>query len=347
MSIQAIFKTFCAYQTTNMTIDDDLIGNKESRTDLQEIWDGFNDDQIMEIIFNMHQQYNCAHDLAALEKEILKELDRPISEINEFNYPVDEINCASDQPTSMSENEPKLFKCVPCGVAYRHKTSLQRHDRQSCSTRKKAPVNGKWKKLLKQTAKHKVYRHSDFSCKKCSREFNSLRSLQNHNRVHLPKLLRFVAKKRRSTKVDKTCVSENSECVPCEVKYSLHRHKRDSCSVAEKMTDFWCKKCSREFNSSRSLHNHNRIHLPRRLRFVAKKKRTTKVDKKFVKVTEAVRAIYSCSICSKQFSTKFSLRGHMRYHSHTTKFDCTLCTKSYKFKAYLTKHMESHELPFH
>lgn len=357
-----------------MTIDDAFSGEKNSCTDdLHEIWDDFNEEQISELILYMHQQCNSADDIAALEKGILKELDQSISAINEFNYPVsDETNCTAgkrpecpsqigaepippserDQKTSSTENQHRLFECVPCGVAYRHKASLQRHERKSCSARKKSPANGKQNKLLKQTVKWNDYRHSDFSCKKCSRQFNSLRSLQNHSRVHSLKRLRFVNKKRKSTKVDKKFVSDQTifQCIPCGVayrnKFSLQRHERESCRTAEKMTDFSCKKCSREFNSSRSLHNHSRIHSSKRLRFVAKKKRSTQVVKKFVEGTDAVRAIYSCSICSKQFNTKFSLRGHKRYHSHSKIFDCTLCTKSYTFKAYFNKHMKSHELSF-
>lgn len=56
----------------------------------------------------------------------------------------------------------------------------------------------------------------------------------------------------------------------------------------------------------------------------------------------------SCSVCSRKYSSKSSLRNHMRLHSEGKYFTCSVCKKKFPSRGELEKHMRIHtgEKPF-
>lgn len=55
-------------------------------------------------------------------------------------------------------------------------------------------------------------------------------------------------------------------------------------------------------------------------------------------ITDGLNKKFTCSICSKGFSVKFSLKRHMFTHSHVKPFRCPNCDCAYSDKSNLIKH---------
>jgi len=54
-------------------------------------------------------------------------------------------------------------------------------------------------------------------------------------------------------------------------------------------------------------------------------------------------AMYLCSVCEKQFTTKARLTEHTKRHTADNVYQCTQCGKRYSCRAYLGKHMNIHQ----
>lgn len=57
-----------------------------------------------------------------------------------------------------------------------------------------------------------------------------------------------------------------------------------------------------------------------------------------MRITDGLNKKFTCSICSKGFSAKFSLKRHMFTHSHVKPFRCPNCDCAYSDKSNLIKH---------
>ncbi|XP_042371672.1 gastrula zinc finger protein XlCGF57.1-like, partial [Plectropomus leopardus] len=68
----------------------------------------------------------------------------------------------------------------------------------------------------------------------------------------------------------------------------------------------------------------------------------------FLKNDHVSEKPFSCSECTKGFSSKGNLKEHMRIHTGEKPFSCSVCDKRFLCKAYLIRHLRSHagEKPF-
>lgn len=242
--------------------------------------------------------------------------------------PINELNCSSNHQTNDIVN--KQSECTSeSGYAVQSNDDIQH-------TTLMANNENAHKTNQSPNTQQKFL----FECVNCSRTYRHVRSLQRH--------------KRASCIISKLNPSNNQHIKQLDKAIKLSAH-----------AVFACKKCPRKFPSSRSLNNHNRIHVAKTHHTLQRHKRSTshavfacdKCSRQFlskisvknhncIHVTknndQSDKKLHSCSVCSKQFIKSVSLRNHKRSHFHSKIHNCTLCTKSYTFKAYLKKHMERH-----
>ncbi|XP_014875913.1 zinc finger and BTB domain-containing protein 11-like isoform X2 [Poecilia latipinna] len=78
------------------------------------------------------------------------------------------------------------------------------------------------------------------------------------------------------------------------------------------------------------------------------KNKTCSSKHKRHKKAQPDQKLYSCKICNKSYSRKYSLTRHMRVHTGEKPFSCRACGKSYIYKKGLIYHMRVHtgEKPF-
>ncbi|XP_037073543.1 PR domain zinc finger protein 10-like [Pollicipes pollicipes] len=286
-------------------------------------------------------------------------------------------------PETDGPQDPRPFKCTPCGRAFTHEEWLKRH-------------------LLT----HVPDEEKPVSCSTCGRRFFTVSALQCHRRVHSAAARRYQCPLCRQTFEQITALREHVRmhavdgkytCPHCEKSFdgymvirkhirSFHNDRVFVCSLCYKpcqSTDklklhmlkhsdhreFLCSECGKQFKRKDKLKEHvKRLHSAERKAAQERALRHQKQEQYPSKVspTDYHRFIYKCHKCKLGFKRRGMLVNHLaKRHPDmgpeqvpelmlpilkTTKdFYCQYCEKTYKSsskrKAHILKNHPGAELP--
>ncbi|CAD5123002.1 DgyrCDS11392 [Dimorphilus gyrociliatus] len=149
-----------------------------------------------------------------------------------------------------------------------------------------------------------------FTCKRCSKSFDTAQKLVKHSKIIHNDLKPFVCKEK--------------DCENCYATYSrlLYHEKKWH---RKKTFDKQCSTCNKLFTNDEGL----RVH----------QKRCG---------VAASQAKFSCQICLKRFFTNHELNDHLFIHRSDRSFVCKICLKTFKLRTSLAAHVRTHsdKLPY-
>lgn len=205
-----------------------------------------------------------------------------------------------------------LVLCPICGCKLKNSSDLRRHTN---------------KKHLKMKR---------FRCSKCNYTSYERKSMQMHEKTHLPSQLRdrfpcdqcnALLSTKHTLKTHKDSVHIGIKPWSCQCgksfaqKSTLEKHIK---SVHENIREFECSVCLKKFSSAPYLTMH----------------------KELMHSAEGEKPKYPCDICGNVFSTLLAMKSHTKIHSDP-QFECHWCQRKFHHKTKLLDHMEKHEtLPY-
>lgn len=158
-----------------------------------------------------------------------------------------------------------------------------------------------------------------FNCNKCSKIFQTARSLSVHQKnVHgpmkeCPVCLKMFGARNLKVHMKTHENDKNFGCDFCASKFGEKSRLRLHMVIHRREKKFRCDKCNRGFNYSQSYKEHLLTHDDPRP--------------------------FKCDVCPKAYINKLDLRIHKTTaHSNARKFACEICSKTFKTKASEIQH---------
>lgn len=230
-------------------------------------------------------------------------------------------------------------ECYTCGRTFKHWVNFNVHLKRHLNIRDHECRHCHKRFVLRQNLLEHLNTHSGetpLKCKICNKRFGRYSNLiQHRNRHHLnirPK--------------EKDFICSCGEVFHTEAKIAWHREtheKKPKC----------CPYCRERFMHRNSLSRHIRLsHTEKFSIYKSKTVECPECKKKFMKsslnahiASHTRKAEFSCTICNKQFSTKWNLKQHKWIHaSRSSKpFKCNVCPKAFIREAEYTSHMNTHK----
>uniref|UniRef100_A0A3Q2DNG9 C2H2-type domain-containing protein n=1 Tax=Cyprinodon variegatus TaxID=28743 RepID=A0A3Q2DNG9_CYPVA len=138
-------------------------------------------------------------------------------------------------------------------------------------------------------------------------------------------------------------------CTICSKQFTLKGNLTERIRIHTGEKPFYCTICSKQFTLKGNLTERIRIHTGEKNlcgnQFTLS---STKSDlDKHIRIHTGEKP-FTCTICNKNFTVKYSLTTHMRIHTGENPFECLSCGKSFNQKSDLDKHIRTHtgEKPF-
>ncbi|XP_061392309.1 zinc finger protein 420-like [Musca vetustissima] len=168
-----------------------------------------------------------------------------------------------------------------------------------------------------------------FQCESCSQTYKTIEELH----LHQEQCCNVSASEDHDITVEddfeENMLESIDAIVYCEVcnkkllKKNLKRHmlvhQRKDKKTTEDVNKLLCAYCPREFKTSKSLHQHERIH-----------------------ESESAYTIYTCDDCGRQYATQLLLDTHRKQAHKERDHICSICGNAFKLKNQLVNHMKLH-----
>eukprot|EP00088_Acartia_fossae_P005328 TRINITY_DN12344_c0_g1_i12.p1 TRINITY_DN12344_c0_g1~~TRINITY_DN12344_c0_g1_i12.p1 ORF type:complete len:586 (-),score=125.28 TRINITY_DN12344_c0_g1_i12:252-2009(-) len=237
-----------------------------------------------------------------------------------------------------TENEKKLYSCEVCNKAYSFKASLADHMKVH---REESPfkcdVCGLAFKQRNALKRHMMRHEKTYTCKTCGEQCKGKEAYK----AHRAEMHSYAAKKLEAAAQNLAGGEKiSANCETCGKSFSsksglyLHQMRHEG------KTPFTCDKCGKSFVASSLLKAHMETHADKTL--TACKicdKLVTNLDKHMLIHLKQ----FSCDLCNKTFSTKYSLNNHMMMHEGKRAFSCETCGKSFTQLRVLQEHENIHK----
>lgn len=252
----------------------------------------------------------------------------------------DEESDSEEEIVSSDENgggSAALLTCPICSEVFESAETLQSH---VSSNHDDVSIFKCDKCLRKFSSVHSLAKHANlndgckpFLCEVCGESFVQRRSMKEHMGSHHNTEFIYLC-----PFCQLTFASQNKLRVHCAISHKMSGKEFDDSDVqpiqvfnsencglvvSQESDDvtrpYLCDVCGRNFKTSWSLKNHEKIHSG-----------------------ISSMQMYSCPLCSKTFAHKSQVLQHMVSHSGTKPHTCHVCSKSYSQKGSLTQHMRTH-----
>ncbi|XP_058832481.1 zinc finger protein 62-like isoform X2 [Topomyia yanbarensis] len=172
----------------------------------------------------------------------------------------------------------KPFKCDVCHFTLTTELRLIRH---------KATTHGVGVFKIDEVAPEESQGDSIFSCKICSKEFNSIVRLKRHKNVHVAYNRPFKCE---------ICLYRFPNRAQFTQHLKTHQEKADEAEPGSEQDDWKCEHCEEKLPGKRALTMHTRRFHPETLQ------------------NEKEKNDYKCIICSEEFARESVLNTHMKMH---------------------------------
>lgn len=244
----------------------------------------------------------------------------------------------------------KMRECVLCGTKVKNlKIHLQSHSHErpfACTLCDRTFTQSGHRNLhmrqvhnIEPNSSNEQLPAKEHSCEVCCRNFDSMRDLDDHMRIHISpngacKICTKVVAPGCITKHLRTHTGNKQyKCTICPTSFHRKDHLEKHMGVHTGIRPYECKVCKETTFTSADLKRHIKEKHPEVI--VDDPKQMAK-DKTL------------CSICGKQISTQ-NIELHMRTHTGARPHKCTICPVSFAQKSNLVNHMRRHtgEKPFH
>uniref|UniRef100_T1J283 C2H2-type domain-containing protein n=1 Tax=Strigamia maritima TaxID=126957 RepID=T1J283_STRMM len=255
----------------------------------------------------------------------------------------DEIRCGECKVKFESELDlevhqkvhQKTYQCIKCQMSFGTEAEIQLH-----------------------VASHMLHEGINHECRLCHKVFDSPAKLQCHLIEHtfegcagytcyMCSAVFTTAPMIQQHMLEHGLNSRPYDCTHCHQKFffrsELENHVFSHCHeqmlAAESSNQLQCPECLRTFSSALHLTNHRKIHREQKNKSNGYKSISgvTVVDENLGK-----RPPFRCSECGQDFPCLSNLQGHMRLHTHGTKFTCPECSKEFALSRNLNIHMRLH-----
>ena len=258
---------------------------------------------------------------------------------------------AVNQQTNIKRKQTKHLKQLKKLNTDKSKSTKNIKVRPKAKIDHKSATETQKNKKVKSSNNTKTQRDETFKCNICPTQYENLKSLQIHKKIHwdMEFICKFCGPKYRymtKAALEKHLMLHGKadyECSTCKkifpnerqlkfhgIKHGIKPYPCDECPKAyltrceledHKRTHtnerpFKCQTCKKSFTSSKRLHNHSLYHSERQ---------------------------FPCKICDRLYKTKADCKKHMeQFHSDAQPFKCSQCDKTYKYRASLCLHKRSH-----
>ncbi|XP_055635205.1 zinc finger protein OZF-like [Toxorhynchites rutilus septentrionalis] len=211
--------------------------------------------------------------------------------------------------------KPRKYLCELCSQPYSSRANLRRHIQEIHEGVKpfECDICGKRfaQKSVLQSHSSVHNSHVRFSCRKCSRQYKTEKSLIFHEQSHLPQELRDPTLKRPKRVQMKICV-----CTFCGKKSNNQAAHDGHLRTHTKETPYSCKICPKRFKFYSTLRTHKLIH--------------------------SNEKPYKCGTCGACFRQAAHLKTHNLRHTKERKHVCLICSKAFTLRGNLNTHLKIH-----
>lgn len=236
-----------------------------------------------------------------------------------------------------AEDVKQCFKCDECDKAFKYKSTLESHKQTHNPLYCEMCM-----KLVRDTEALELHKisHTPFQCNLCEENFPVFKALHKHYiDVHNPNgpftcthcLAVFESLKRFIRHEWKHTGHQPFQCPTCTKRFRSYSDLLEHQKKHTKAYPFLCWECGKKFRHSVTLTRH-----------------VERVHKSGITIPEKPASIFSCSQCSKTFTSRRCLLKHDNYHHKGLRHPCEHCGKGFFGKDALVRHTLIHtgERPF-
>ncbi|CAH0730945.1 unnamed protein product, partial [Brenthis ino] len=251
----------------------------------------------------------------------------------------------------------KPYKCEKCGISFLTDDVYEDHEKRHMETfgpHKCGICDLKFKSALVLT-QHLLSHSRNFVCNLCNMVFKRWNQANCHRFkcgymkfMAACEICKKIFDNNHSLKVHIQGVHKKEKkfiCEYCKDKFSTKQRLRVHIRSHTGVKPFNCDICNKKFTTSSNLKYHQTTHTKRKDYYCVECNTLYKSGKSLKKhLNESKKHVrdcekrYSCTVCSKQFSSETSLSSHIKGR-HLTSHECDICNKTFSSNSNLKKHI--------